>query len=120
MNRSDLIRLAVLLEISDDYEEPVHVHHNVSERLKVCGIATEPEDVHRALTDLVQSGLARAYWLGPGPEQEVHGLPPPDRFEKYYFLITDEGHRTLAIWRKEWPLDDEDELLPTWSPISDV
>jgi hypothetical protein len=116
MNRTELIRLGVLLEISDDYEEPAHVHQNLVERLKVCGLAVTSEDIRMSLIDLIQSGLATAYWLGTDSDEEVQGLPPLDRFQDFFFRITDEGNRVLEIWRKEWPLDEEDELLPGWSP----
>jgi hypothetical protein len=116
MNRTELVRLGVLLEISDDYEEPQHIHDRLVDRLGVCKVAVTLEDIRRSLIDLVESGFAKAYRLGPGDGYEVQGLPPLDRFQDHYFRITDEGKRILANWRTEWPLDEEDELLPGWPP----
>src|SRR5580658_9829593 len=103
MNRVVLIRLGVLLEISDDYEEPTHVHGRLTERLGICNVLVAPEDVQRSLIELVEGGLAKAYWLGADSDEEVQGLPPLDHFQDYYFLITDEGLSTLVVWRKDWP-----------------
>jgi hypothetical protein len=120
MNHKELVDLAALLEISDDYEEPVHIHHRVAKRLGICGVVVAPDEIRGALIDLLGSGLAKAYWLGgPGPVEELSGLPALDRFQDYYFWITDEGKRALAVRRRQWPLDEEDEILPGWSPPSE-
>jgi hypothetical protein len=117
MNREQLVQLAVLMNIADDYEELAHIHGRVSEDLEICGVAIAQEETRRALTGLVESGLAKAWWLcGPGPAEAIEGLPAPVRFQDYYFWITDGGKQALASWRLEWPLDDEGELMPGWSP----
>jgi hypothetical protein len=116
MNHTELVRLGVLLEISDDYEEPKHIHLRLVDRLGVCKVAVTSEDIRRSLIDLIESGFAKAYWLGADSDEEVQGLPPLDRFQDFFFRITDEGECVLEVWRKDWPLDEEDELLPGWSP----
>jgi hypothetical protein len=119
MNRKDLIRLAVLLEISDDYEQPAHVYVRVTERLRACEVLVNPEDIGVSLRDLVESGLARAYRIsGLGPVEDIEGMPAIDHLQDYYFWITDKGRLTLTSWRHEWPLDEEDQLIPGWSPPS--
>jgi hypothetical protein len=119
MTRAELVRLAVLLNISDDYEEPVHVYEVVAYELGLCGLSLVPEETQKALIELTESGLAKAYYLGPGPGEELQGIPPFDGSHSYYFLITDDGFQTLAAWRKDWPFDDEGELIPGWSGLSD-
>jgi hypothetical protein len=121
MNRKELIRLAVLGEISDDYEEPTHVFRCVEERLRTCGVGVTPDDLRGSLVDLIESGLAKAYWLwGSGHDaKEVQGVPAANHFQEHYFLITDEGKRALDIWRIEWPFDEEGDLIAGWSPPSE-
>ena len=128
MNRQELVRFFVLREVSDDYEEPKHIGANVASRAGICGLAVSAEDIREGLIALVQSGLAKAYLLS-GREPfvtEIEGLPPSDSFlpssndfPDYYFLITDKGREALSAWADQWPLDEEDELLPGWSPPSE-
>jgi hypothetical protein len=116
MNRSELIRLFVLAEISDDYEEIEHISENVTKRARACGMSSQAKDVQAALAELLELGLAKAYLLScTDPVVEIQGVPPLDQFGEYYFWITDKGQEAHASWRKEWPLDDEDSLLPGWS-----
>ncbi len=117
MDRKDLVSLAVLLEISDDYEEPSHIYDRVAERLGICQVGVNPDDVKKSLVALIESGLAKGYWLrGTGPVTDVQGVPPLGSFQDYHFWITDEGRRALTKRRHEWPLDDEDRLTAGWSP----
>lgn len=120
MTREELVRLAVLMSIADDYEEPVHVYLGVAEDLGPCGLWVAPEETQQALTELTQSGLAKAYKLSP-PQQELDGVPPFDGSYDYYFWITEDGLRSLAIGRArdDWPLDDEGELIPGWPGVSE-
>jgi DNA-binding PadR family transcriptional regulator len=117
MKRYEFVRLAVLMSIADDYEEPLHILECVSYDSELCGFAVAAEETQRALTDLTESGLAKAYKLSP-PQEELDGVPPFDGSREYYFLITEEGLRTLEVWRKEWPFDDEGELIPGWPGLS--
>ena len=90
------------------------------EDLTPCGPAIAPEETQRALSELTESGLAKAYRLsGREPfAEELQGLPPFDGSYDYYFYITEEGLRTLAVWRKDWHLDDEGEPIPGWAGLS--
>ena len=117
MLRKEIVRLGVLREIADDYEEPVHIYDHLAEQLGACQVGVKPEDIKKSLIELVELGLAKGYWLhGPRPVKEVEGVPPLDSFQNNYFWITDEGCRALNEWRHEWPFDDEDRLIEGWSP----
>jgi hypothetical protein len=111
------------MNIADDYEEPVHVYQCVLEDLRPCGLAIAPEETQRALSELTESGLAKAYRLSSREPfaEELQGLPPFDGSYDYYFYITEQGLRSLAARRArdDWPLDDEHELVPGWPGLSD-
>ena len=111
MKRKDLIRLVTLLEIADNFVEPEHVYDRVAGRLGIFKIAVSPEESRASLIELIESGFAKAYWLGPGPQKELDGVPSPADFQKYYFHITEEGVEMIPIWRGQWPFDDEGDLL---------
>ena len=108
------------MNIADLYEEPVHVYDCVAEDLGLCGFAVAPEETQDALIKLTESGLAKAYRLSAREPfaEELQGLPPFDGSYDYYFLITEDGLRILAEWRKDWPFDDEGELIPGWPGLS--
>ena len=114
--RVDLTRLLILLEIADDFEEPAHLYDRLSERFASWKITINPEEIRTSLKELVASGLASAYWLGPGPQLKLDGFPPEDEVQNYYFRITDEGRRIIPVWRDEWPFDDVGDLPETWTP----
>ena len=120
MTRNELVRLAVLMNIADDYEEPVHVYQCVVADLGPCGLWVAPEETQQALTELTQSGLAKAYKLSP-PQEELDGVPPFDGSSDYFFWITEDGLRNLAIGRaqEDWPLDDVHDVIPGWPGVSD-
>ena len=117
VKRHELLRSFVLSEISDDYEEPEHIHENVCKRAELCGMSVHPEDVARVLIDLVNIGDAKAYWLWVDPPREVHEALSIANAYDYYFLITDKGKESLV--RAEWPLDEEDRVLPGRLPLED-
>jgi hypothetical protein len=123
MTREELVRLAVLMNIADDYEEPVYIYECVLEDLEPCGLTVAPEETQRALIELTESGLARAYRLSSREPfvEELQDLPPFDGSYDYYFWITEEGLRSLTAGRAliDWPLDDEHELIPGWPGLSD-
>jgi hypothetical protein len=98
MTREELVRLAVLMTIADDYEQPVHVYQCVAGDLGPCGLWVAPEETQTALIEITESGLAKAYRLSP-PAEELQGVPPFDGSHDYYFLITEDGLRSLAIGR---------------------
>jgi hypothetical protein len=117
MTREELVRLAVLMSIADGGWEPVHVYHLVAEALGPCGLWVAPEETQEALIELTKSGLAKAYFRG----NEFEGLPPFDGSYDYYFWITEEGLRSLAIGRarEDWPLDDLHDVIRGWPGVSE-
>jgi hypothetical protein len=120
MNPQKLIRLFALMAISDDYEEPKHLYRVIAQEAGICGVVVSPDGVRVALTELVESGLAKAYRLSTTePVEEIEGAPPLDRLDEYYFWITDKGRHVLAVDRVHWPLDEENVLLPGWQPPSE-
>jgi hypothetical protein len=117
VTRHKLIGSFVLAEISDDYEEPEHVYENVAERARICGMSVQQLEIRTMLLELVQMGLAKTYILSTRePAIEVQGPPSLDNIHDFYFWITEEGKTALSSLRRCWPLDDEDSLLPGWSP----
>lgn len=116
MKRLDLLRLFVLAEVSDDYEELSHISENVLKRAELCGLAVRPDDVRTLLLGLVEAGLAKAYDLSADPPVAVQGPLPADRLLSCYFWITPEGRDVLVSTRDQWPLDDEDRPRQGWCP----
>jgi hypothetical protein len=116
MKPEALIRMLVLAEISDDYEEPQHVYENVSVRARLCGIPVERLDVQRVLLSYVDAGLARAYHFDREIEDAATVTPGLDEVGHYYFKITKEGLAALDSSGYPWPFDDEGDLLPDWRP----
>lgn len=108
MNRDELVRSLVLAEISDDYEEPTHVHGNVVRRAGACGVRIDYSEVERILQDLVQLGLAKAYVLSTtGPASEVPAPIPSGRVADLYYWATSAGLDALASSRPSWPVDED-------------
>jgi hypothetical protein len=118
MNRKDLVRAAVLLDISDDYENTEHIVHSqwLSSVAETCRATFDPHEVTDALSELIQTGLAKAYRLSPyAPAEEIAGVPSSDQFDDYYiyFYITEEGKVEIHRMREmAWPFDDEGAFRP--------
>jgi hypothetical protein len=129
MLRTDLIKLLVLDEVADDYENFYEIKTEVVAAGVDCGLKIEPAEIAGALVDLLADGFVKAYRLYPGPVQEVPSsaaaasLPsealtvcsysdqrPGDR----YYLPTPKGRELHQ--NAEWPLDDEGRLV---CPIED-
>lgn len=116
MTRVDLTRMLVLNEISDDFEEPQHIHEVLAPLAEKCQFIITQEEVKQALIHLVRSGLARAYRLSPWSEgEEIQGAPLPEQAGDYYYWITDEGRKTQGAF-KGWPFDGRGGAIPGWSP----
>jgi hypothetical protein len=116
MRRFDLIQMLVLDEISDDFEEPQHIHERLAHLSERCQLTITQENVRQALTDLVQSGRAKAYRLSLGdPGEEIQGAPPPERANDYYYWITDEGRKIQEAF-DGCPFDGRGGMIPGWRP----
>jgi hypothetical protein len=80
--------MCVLDAIADDYENLEIISAHVTGLGTRCGLTVEPLDIERALTGLIEAGLAKAYVLLP-TVKEVLGVPlfvpPADRRYELYF-----------------------------------
>lgn len=111
MNRAEFIQKMVLNHISDDYENVDQIILPVVAReCAKLGFIVERSDVVRALAELIENGLAKAYLLSCTPAKELHGMPLLDVVEtefETYFYITKKGmdqHLSDDSW---WPFDDD-------------
>jgi len=121
MSRSDLVRLFVLIEIGDDYENVDQViFPNVAKLGTDCGLTIERCEIVAALAWLIENGLARAYLLScfEPYATELKGMPSVDQVEEdfeTYFYITKKGlEHHFVVDRSWWPFDDQDNLRPDW------
>jgi hypothetical protein len=116
MTCSELIRMLALNEISDDYEEPAHVHEQLTRLAEQCGMTINPLDVRLALIDLVKLGWAKAYRLSPeDPIKEAQGAPAIEQADDYYYWITDSGREVQGSFNG-WPFDEDGTILAGWRP----
>lgn len=112
MDKNKLVRLMVLNEISDDYENIDQIIlPRIARECEKLGIVVERPDIVSALRELMADGLARAYILSSTePAQECSSMPLVDVVEeafKTYFYITPKGmalHLSDDTW---WPFDEE-------------
>jgi len=87
MNRSELVRLMVLREICDDYENVDQIiFPHVARQAAKCGFVIERSEIVDALAGLIQEGLAKAYLLSPFEpySTELQGMPPLDVIEEFF------------------------------------
>jgi len=117
MDRNELIRLFVLNEICDDYENVDQVIlPNVAKLCAKLGLTVDRSDVVKALGELVESGLAKAYLLSCTEpfKEDLEGMPAldvPDTDFRTYFYITKkcmDVHLSDETW---WPFDEHGEPL---------
>ena len=121
--RNDLIRMLALNEIGDDYENFEYISNRVVPQGVECGIEVRQEEVEKALQELLELGLAKAYRLSHTAATPLDGMPPASWYlmrpdEWYYFYATKAGLRLLtADWDWDgWPYDENGTLRPDWSP----
>jgi hypothetical protein len=120
MNRAELVRLMVLNEICDDYENVDQIiFPQVARQAAKCGLAIERPEIVDALAKLIQDGLAKAYLLSPFEpfSTELEGMPPLDVIEQdfeTYFYVTKKGMDLQLSEDVSWPFDDEGELRQDW------
>jgi hypothetical protein len=117
MERNELIRLMVLNEICDDYEniDQIILPHVARDCAKL-GVLVERSHIVNALAELIEDGLAKAYLLsGRKKPEELQGMPSLDVIEedfKTYFYITSKGEELHLSDDSWWPFDDEGNLRP--------
>lgn len=120
MSPVELIRVFVLNEIMDDYEEFEHITENVAKLGIERGVGVQKEDVVRALISLTENGFAKAYrFPDKGTRTEkIEGVPAleeiqnPDPFSRSYFWATKKGNEEHMRLRSldSWPFDEDGEL----------
>jgi len=84
MNRSELIQRMVLNEMCDDYENIDQIIlPNVAKDCAKLGITVERPEIVKALSELIEAGLAKAYLLSSREPfcTEIQGTPPFDAVE---------------------------------------
>ena len=120
MDRRELVRLLVLNEICDDYEnvDQIILPH-VAKQAAKCGLVIERPEIVNALAGLVQDGFAQAYLLSSHPPYltELQGMPPLDVIEEdfeTYFYVTKRGIDLRRSHMTSWPFDAEGELRSEW------
>jgi len=97
VNRIELIRLIVLNEICDDYENVDQIIlQGAAKEGAAYGLTIDRRDVVAALGWLIEQGLAKAYLLSSlSPHHtELHGMPQLDMIEENfqtYFYIAKKG-----------------------------
>jgi hypothetical protein len=120
MDRRELVRLLVLRQICDDYENVDQIiFPGVAKDAAKCGLVIERSEIVNALAGLIQDGLAQAYLLSSHPPYatELQGMPPLDVIEEYFetfFWATKLGKDLRVSHMTSWPFDDEGELRPDW------
>jgi hypothetical protein len=114
MNRCELIRRFVLNEIADDYEELGKLYAEVADLGTRSGLPIEKFEILQELILLIESGLASAFILTTVPVQQIQGVPPLDKVEDYYFLVTDKGMELQLSDDSWWPFDDDFQLRKDW------
>ena len=114
-DRAELIRMFVLDEIMDDYEELDHITERIAPLGRQCGVLIQRQDVAQALISLTENGFAKAYSLGRN-SREIEGVPPldtiqdSDQYTRCYFLVTDSGREEHRRQDSLWPFDDDGKL----------
>jgi hypothetical protein len=107
MNRDDLIKMFVLNEIGDDYESFEKISNETAALGQRLRLYVDPSEISNALTDLIKSGLARAYHLSPWhPAKEVEA-PISNQYPDLYFLVTRKGADEHKRLESRWPFDDK-------------
>jgi predicted XRE-type DNA-binding protein len=114
MKRDELTRMFVLDAIADDYENLEKINGEVKSFYGNCGLTIQPSEILGALIDLIELGLARAYWLWQHPPREIEGVPPLDEIDNYYFWLTEEGRKVHDAVDDRWPFDKEGALRRDW------
>lgn len=121
MTRAEFVQRLVLNTICDDFENVDQVIlREVAGVGTKCGLTIRRHDVIKALRNLVEAGLAKAYELSARDpfSREIEGMPQLDVVEegfKTYFYVTKKGMAFHEADRSWWPLNSDDALLPGWN-----
>ena len=121
MTRAEFLRLMVLNEICDDFENVDQIIlPNVAQQANKLGLVVERADIVEALRGLVGDGLAKAYDLSNcrGPfSGELDGMPSLELVEedfRTYFYATEKGKAVQNSDDSWWPFDENGSVRPDW------
>lgn len=108
-------------EIADFPQFIEFIYEEVEKLGLECGMQVSREEILRALTELVEAGLAKAYRLYTTgqPADELDGVPPPDphdRLRNPYFGLTEKGKQLQLMDDPLWPFDSENQVRAGWVP----
>ena len=119
MQRYVLIRMFVLDVMADDYENLEMIYGELHKFGERCGLTLRASEILAALIQLIELGLAKAYWLWQPPVREIEGVPPLDEIDRYYFWLTEEGRKVQLADYENWPFDTEGAVRRDWvCPVS--
>jgi hypothetical protein len=109
MTRTDLLRILILNDVADDYENLEHVTAEVARVAAINRLRIDREEVCIELSNLIAYGLIGAYRLSASSINEVAAVTAAASLGDYYYWQTPKGR--AAHQNVEWPFDDEGRLL---------
>ena len=106
MEGPDILKVLVLSEVSDDYEEIEHILFQLTPLADKFDLTIRLIEVRQALIELIETGLVKAYQLSPGHRsaEEIQGIPP-ENIDGIYYLVTDSGKLKLNAWSRLPPFE---------------
>ena len=122
MEKRELVRLLVLNEICDDFENIDQIIlKNVAPQAAKLGITVTRDDIAEELARLIDDGLAKAYDLTMDDPlgHPLPGMPNVERNEtnafRTYFYITKRGMEIHLSDFPTWPFDEDGNPVD-WQP----
>src|SRR5689334_12866290 len=107
MLRTDLIKMLILDEMADDYENLYQIKMGVLRAGMDCGLTIAPPEIASALADLLADGFVQAYRLYPSPVREIPNSIPvanlADGGPYRAYLLRSEIERLLLLSNFERP-----------------
>lgn len=111
VSRENLLKIFVLNELADDFENLEMVAGECGILAAKCGIRIVDKDVIETIAALIKDGSLRAMWLSRADDpRPIEGVPANEDFYRVYFAHTDAGVRRHS--ENPWPLDDYGNAVP--------
>ena len=120
MTRGELLRLLILEDVCDDYEEIEHITGSVTVLAQKCGINVTRDEIVQELMNPIDAALVKAYRLFSSrrPAEAFDGRPPLTELEESggytYFLITENGMKVHLANDHRWRFDQTNLLGRDW------
>ena len=121
MTRAEFLRLMVLNEICDDFENVDQIIlPNVAASAGKLRLLVERADILESLRGLVGDGLVRAYDLSNCRDPfsgELDGMPSLEVVEEHfrtYFYATEKGKDLQNSDNSWWPFDEDGSVRSDW------